>query len=151
MTLPWGSSLILENSNLTWNLARRITLASQTFLGSDGIERFQPIPSQTGLSPSSVFLVGTSCTQSEGKNWNWGGTFNVYSSFFPDSQTTFTGAGLIYRQFLKINNLNFIVAPKIEGVNQYMWEIQVPKYFKDITLEVFWHDGQISNSLEIKP
>ena len=148
MTLPWGSSLILENSNLSWNLARKASFSSQVFLDSDGIERFQSIPPQTGTSSSPIFLVGTSCSQGIGKNWNWGGNFNVYSSFTPDSQSNFVSAGLIHRQFLKIDNLNFIVAPKIEGVTQYIWEIQFPKYFKDVSIEVYWHDGIISNSLE---
>ena len=91
MSLPWGSSLILENSNLSWNLARKASFASQVFLGSDGIERFEPIPPQTGIVSGPVFLVGTTCSHE--RNWFWGGDFNVYASFFPDSRAILWGRG----------------------------------------------------------
>ena len=60
------------------------------------------------------------------------------------------GTGLIFRQSLKLNNLNLLVTPKIEGISQYFWELKIPKYFKDVSIEVYWHDGEFLNSIEQK-
>lgn len=150
MTLPWGSSLILENSNLNWNLARKALVTTSTvFQTQNGTEYFQPIPRQTGIIFSPILLIGTSCSHKT-DNWTWGGTLYIYSSFFPDSQSEFVATGLIFKQSLKLGNLNLVVAPRIKDVTQYVWELEIPKYFKDVFFEIYWHDGPFTNSLEIK-
>lgn len=138
------SHLVLElgNSN-NWSPFFYTKIDAVT---SNNGELFTPIPTITVpiLFDSHIIAVSVSCSKSK-PTWYFGGFLNQRISLgltvggLPDSDA-------VQKRRLYLDRLTLIIFPKI--VSTYAVTIDVPKWFEDVSINIFEYIGPESDSTE---
>jgi|ERR671933_1828864 hypothetical protein len=128
--------------NLNWDLLRRGTYQGiQT--DSNG---YKPIPEIALLLPSPIALVG--CKSDMALPWWWlGCRASVLLRISPSSTSEYMGLVEIYRQNCRLNNLTLLRFPEYQP-KPYVLSLSVPKWLSNLSIEVWYYSGIISDSYQ---